>query len=480
MSKVFGLQGYLTGKLGATVFAVRNGEQIARQYNPSPTNPKTAGQIENRAKLKLLSQLSAALQSVIAIPRDGMRSPRNGFTTANYPYTTYGSDAASLDLADVQLTKSAVGLAGFSADRGDGNGIAVVLDEDVSNMNDAVMYVVLRRTDANKVAVASSLLVNAAGDAGKFPAVLPMQEGDIAVCAYGIKYRTAAARIAFENLTAPAAQGVAKLYAKRVLTASDATLTETRGLYLASTETAAETSGVTRVNVQAVVSGEGTVRGAGRYEVGSVATLTAVPNSGYTFRGWYSDAAMTNQISTNTTLNLSVTSATTVYASFTAPNRTVAVSADPSNGGTVSGGATVENGTNVTVVATANSGYQFAGWYEGSSLVSSLASYTFAANADRNLVAKFEEVEGVVVTLLNAATSVIIDGQTLTNGSVYEGALGSAVSYNIKPEGKTSNEIWVSQDGIQFTSAATGQTGTVTIPVGTKAIRVSCEELSFG
>lgn len=473
MSKVFGLQGYLTGKLGATVFAVRNGEQIARQYNPSPANPKTAGQIENRAKLKLLSQLSAALQSVIAIPRDGMRSPRNGFTTANYPYTTYGNEAASLDLADVQLTKSAVGLAGFSADRGDGNGIAVVLDEDVSNMNDAVMYVVLRRTDANKVAIASSLLVNAAGDAGKFPAVLPMQEGDIAVCAYGIKYRTAAARIAFENLTAPAAQGVAKLYAKRVLNASDATLTETRGLYLASAETAGETSGVTRVNVEAVVSGEGTVRGAGRYEVGSIATLTAVPNSGYTFRGWYSDAAMTNQISTNTALNLTVNSAITVYASFTAPNRTVTVSADPSNGGTVSGGATVENGASVTVVATANSGYKFAGWYEGNNRVSSLASYTFAVNADRNLVAKFEEAAGPTFLFTDSATSVYIGNGSYHNGDTYTGAVGSEVSFSISPANLETYSLDISLDGESYTSLAQRRTGNVTIPQGTMIIRIS-------
>lgn len=70
----------------------------------------------------------------------------------------------------------------------------------------------------------------------------------------------------------------------------------------------------------------------------------------------------------------------------------IAVSASPSEGGTVSGGGEVEENTSVTVTATANSGYAFEKWTENGEQVSTDASYTFTATSDRTLVAVFKEV----------------------------------------------------------------------------------------
>ncbi|WP_420022304.1 InlB B-repeat-containing protein, partial [Bacteroides uniformis] len=42
-------------------------------------------------------------------------------------------------------------------------------------------------------------------------------------------------------------------------------------------------------------------------------------------------------------------------------------------------------GSSCTVTARANSGYSFDGWYEGSSKVSSSASYTFTVSSNRTL-----------------------------------------------------------------------------------------------
>ena len=52
----------------------------------------------------------------------------------------------------------------------------------------------------------------------------------------------------------------------------------------------------------------------------------------------------------------------------------IAVSASPSEGGTVSGGGEVEENTSVTVTATANSGYAFEKWTENGEQVSTDAS----------------------------------------------------------------------------------------------------------
>jgi hypothetical protein len=75
---------------------------------------------------------------------------------------------------------------------------------------------------------------------------------------------------------------------------------------------------------------------------------------------------------------------------------TVSTSANPSDGGTVTGGGTFQLGQNCTVSATANGGYSFTNWTENGGVVSNNASYTFTVYNNRNLVANFELLPPVV------------------------------------------------------------------------------------
>ena len=59
--------------------------------------------------------------------------------------------------------------------------------------------------------------------------------------------------------------------------------------------------------------------------------------------------------------------------------------------GTVTGAANYIKGSNVTVVATPDSGYKFNGWFIDTTSVSSDATYTFVAEADVALIAKFSK-----------------------------------------------------------------------------------------
>lgn len=68
----------------------------------------------------------------------------------------------------------------------------------------------------------------------------------------------------------------------------------------------------------------------------------------------------------------------------------ISVSASPANGGTVSGGGYFDEGEQVTVNATAASEYSFLGWYNGETRVSQSANYSFTAENNLTLVAKFE------------------------------------------------------------------------------------------
>lgn len=69
----------------------------------------------------------------------------------------------------------------------------------------------------------------------------------------------------------------------------------------------------------------------------------------------------------------------------------VSVAADPAAGGSVSGGGTFNDGSNVTVIATVNTGYQFDGWFNGANKVSDNLSYQFVCTQNVSLTAKFSE-----------------------------------------------------------------------------------------
>lgn len=79
-----------------------------------------------------------------------------------------------------------------------------------------------------------------------------------------------------------------------------------------------------------------------------------------------------------------------LYGSAPSTKYSVSVSANPSAGGSVSGGGAYNSGASVTVSATANTGYAFINWTEGGIEVSTSSSYTFIINKNRTLVANFE------------------------------------------------------------------------------------------
>jgi uncharacterized repeat protein (TIGR02543 family) len=67
----------------------------------------------------------------------------------------------------------------------------------------------------------------------------------------------------------------------------------------------------------------------------------------------------------------------------------------PSNGGVTSGSGQFANGSSISIQATANFGYQFEGWYENSSLVSTSNPAIVLLNSDRNITANFSQVSSV-------------------------------------------------------------------------------------
>lgn len=232
MAKIYGLFGAMTGKLADTVMSVRNGEQIARKYQPIVFNPSTPAQVAQRAKLKLLSQLSAVLAPVIAIPRQGAVSARNMFTKVNFPFMSYENDEASVQFDKIQLTKSDVFMMQPVA-AVTGAGVTVNIADGADLDVNRVAYVALRRGDDGKVRYVGSQVIEKADDPTfeatftNMPSGTPAV-GNIAVYAYGVRENTENARAAFANMEWKDAESIAGLVVSRTLLERDLTLTETR------------------------------------------------------------------------------------------------------------------------------------------------------------------------------------------------------------------------------------------------------------
>lgn len=106
------------GKLGGVVFAVRNGMQVVREYQPVVANPRTSAQILQRAKVNLVGQLSQL------VPKAMLRSmgePNNAANRAKFlsictkaAVATMSGDVATATLAHEDIVFSR-GVAHFGA-----------------------------------------------------------------------------------------------------------------------------------------------------------------------------------------------------------------------------------------------------------------------------------------------------------------------------------------------------------------------------
>ena len=231
--RLTGITGTGSGKLGSSVFSVTSGTQIVRQYQPVVTNPSTAKQVNNRARLKLMSQLSAVMADVIAIPKNGMQSARNIFVQENFKATAAANGVASVDLAAIALTKGGMQIPNVLAERVEGTSVSVALADKADQLVARVVYVMFYRNSAGELQLIDSAVVETAGENGTFPYEFPYQERDVVVYAYGIFDKNAKATAKFGNYAVTSGTQVASLIADRKISDADFLLTKTRGIFVA-------------------------------------------------------------------------------------------------------------------------------------------------------------------------------------------------------------------------------------------------------
>ncbi|MBO4602800.1 MAG: leucine-rich repeat protein [Salinivirgaceae bacterium] len=127
------------------------------------------------------------------------------------------------------------------------------------------------------------------------------------------------------------------------------------------TESKNYTANFARMHTVTVNAEHGTVTGDGEYTTGSTATLTVNPSTGYTFVGWADNNNAPNPRTVTVTGNMA----------FTAIIEPIIynITANASDGGTVSGGGSYAYGTTATLTATPANHYYFDYWNDNNSVV---------------------------------------------------------------------------------------------------------------
>lgn len=196
--KLNGIIGKGTGKLGSSVFAISGGEQVVREYNPVVSNPNTEAQIAQRAKLKLMSQLGAALAPALGFAKMGLVSARNQFVSKNIGLCTFENNQASADLASIQLAPSNVAFNVLDVTSST-NSISAALSGAAGADIKRVAYFLFEQTSEKQLKYVASKIITEAGAGRTFPTTFDAPQGAYVVYAYGIKDNSADATMRFEN-----------------------------------------------------------------------------------------------------------------------------------------------------------------------------------------------------------------------------------------------------------------------------------------
>ena len=396
MARINSIIGKVKGKIGNVVFSSTGGEVVAREYNPNVSNPNTKKQVDQRAKLKLMSQIAAALAPVIVIPKEGLKSSRNLFIKKNFSAVDAESGVAQVTYENLQITSGNAALPAIHILRSQQGGVQVYLEERADAAVSRVVYIMYKKTSEQTLQYMQSIIAETATAEGTFPAQLYYVEGDIVVFAYGMKDLNGKASAKYSDYQVESGLDIAKLAMSREMSLKDFQFTMTRGttLFAGESESVVVPEGSARVFVTAL--GPGSVQGAGIFKIGSQVTVVATPNSGMYFRGWKNNGsdAIISKAASYTFELAGQTDLIAVFADTEAP---AAYKVNVVNGapdyGTINpeGIQEVEPGSSIQLKAFPNEGCEFAGWIVDKQLVSGHQTFDYTPTGDVTIKANFTE-----------------------------------------------------------------------------------------
>jgi len=165
-------------------------------------------------------------------------------------------------------------------------------------------------------------------------------------------------------------------------------------------------------------AGAGTTNGGGTFDYGTQVTVNATANQGFEFIDWTENGT---SVSSSPSYSFTLTGNRSLQAEFSLIQYQVSLETYPAEGGSVSGGGTFGAGSQITVSAVPNTGYEFEAWSENGAVVSTNPDYTFVVNNNLLLTAQFAQV-----TFLLSTSAMPTQGGTTTGDGTYN--YGSSVT----------------------------------------------------
>ena len=186
----------------------------------------------------------------------------------------------------------------------------------------------------------------------------------------------------------------------------------------------------------AIESSNGGVTGNGQQTVGSIVTLSATPDPGYTFNSW-----MVNSGEVTITDNSFEMPASnvTITANYTAIDYTVEVNGDGTQEASVDGGD-FNVGETVTLSATPETGYEFSSWSSSPSVTISNDSFEMPAS-NVTITANY--------TAIDYTVAVNGDG-TQTGDGIY--TIGQTVTLTAQPQAGYEFSSWSSSPSVTISN----------------------------
>lgn len=287
------LFGKISGKLGAVVFSTSGGETISREYNPHVANPSTTAQVSQRARMKLMSQISASLAPSLAYTKTGLVSARNKFVKRNFGSSYALNGVAQCSYENLQLTEGNLGLPGIVATAAVNEGsryLNLMFTEEPSKNISRIVWTVYSKSEEGKLNYITSVVNSTRQETeGVFfySNIQNVPEGDLVIYAYGMIDTSESATARYGELNVVTGSDLARLVATRSISFTDYQFTQTRGATIGADNQPVSPTTPGSVRVFATPLGEGgTVTGAGTYEIGASVTLTATAAAQYRFRAW--------------------------------------------------------------------------------------------------------------------------------------------------------------------------------------------------
>ena len=229
--KLQGIAGKGSGKYGASVWVVRKGQQIVREYVKNIDNPKSEGQVRQRARFKLMSQVTALMSPIVQNRPIDDESIRNAFARENAGAFSWDNEnsRAVVDMLGLSITSSSLGLPGLSAVVA-ASPLPVSLSRTPIESVDAVFYAAYGKL-GDKYELAGTIMVDEAGVDHHYAGNIPYFGANVTgiVYAYGVKWTSAEVRSVYENYKADPVHS-ASLILQLLRNPSNATLTMTRAI----------------------------------------------------------------------------------------------------------------------------------------------------------------------------------------------------------------------------------------------------------